>query len=461
MAALLKNITLFSPLWFYTASAWYLRACIEAPSVSTQAVYWGQLLVFIICLLLYLATGWLRRDGSSAVPLLALLLLAVALPALTPSVMQTDQLRYIWNGLNTVRGINPYSMSPELSTEFAVHWWVALINFPELRTIYPPAAEILFALAAILNPFSYRGVFADPGNYQNLWQLELGLALVQGCSLALTLYFLKTRQRLNFLLNPLVVICLIGNKHIESLLLPFIAILFYQPIVRKNSTITGICIAIGAGIKWLPLIMLPIMVNYRRHLLKYWLEAAAVAITLIFFIFTIFQPAILSALAESHGAYASRWEFFAFIFAGLSKLGLSATSAKLILAGCGFTIACYLTGLRYKENQPASSRLLALWLAISFYAFMPTLHPWYLSVLLLLGLPYYGILWTPIVWPSTAFISQLFYIDNRFPAGLQFGYYLVVACCISRDLFRSRRYLRVISPTPSRCPQIGDQGLSK
>lgn len=60
-----------------------------------------------------------------------------------PPQLSDDIYRYLWDGGNLLRGVNPYVASPAAITPppelKAVH---AKINHPQYATIYPPAAQL-------------------------------------------------------------------------------------------------------------------------------------------------------------------------------------------------------------------------------------------------------------------------------------------------------------------------------
>jgi hypothetical protein len=105
---------------------------------------------------LYLAALWLvrrtqrrRRSARSAPAALGVILITAAaaramlLPA-TPT-LSDDIYRYMWDGRVQEAGIDPYSLSPD-DPELAFlrnEAWTR-VNFPHLRTIYPPLTELSF-----------------------------------------------------------------------------------------------------------------------------------------------------------------------------------------------------------------------------------------------------------------------------------------------------------------------------
>ena len=102
------------------------------------------------------ALAHLRRPASTTTPsrraLMLLLTCAAAarlLCAASPPVLSDDLYRYVWDGRVQAAGINPYLHAPAAGALHAlrdteVH---PRVNHPDVRTIYPPLAQILFVAA--------------------------------------------------------------------------------------------------------------------------------------------------------------------------------------------------------------------------------------------------------------------------------------------------------------------------
>ena len=89
-------------------------------------------------------------------------------------VQETDPYRYLWDGNAVLHGVNPYRYAPSQidsvvpSTPREEAWQASTrteegyqvfsrINHPGVRTVYPPLAQGLFALAQWLTPWSLLG----------------------------------------------------------------------------------------------------------------------------------------------------------------------------------------------------------------------------------------------------------------------------------------------------------------
>ena len=63
--------------------------------------------------------------------------------------MSDDIYRYIWDGKLQCVGVNPYTYAPDDPDLKAYHSesLPSLVNFPHIKTIYPPAAQLVFRLS--------------------------------------------------------------------------------------------------------------------------------------------------------------------------------------------------------------------------------------------------------------------------------------------------------------------------
>ena len=154
-------------------------AALTALGVLSAAIYAGALpvagwlgveplaaypIAFAVLFVLYLASAWLvsvqiRPTKKALAVVLGFGLLFRALMLPTPIYLSSDLYRYLWDGRVQLAGVNPYRYAPS-APELAhlgdgeVHQH---INRPAARTIYPPATQWLFALAAALAPGSVVG----------------------------------------------------------------------------------------------------------------------------------------------------------------------------------------------------------------------------------------------------------------------------------------------------------------
>ncbi len=177
ISASLAGLGLLSLLGYAVALRW-----IPGPAYGPLVRYVG---LYIGLFVVYALAAWvvLRKPSGDRVALgiilgFGLLFRLVVLPS--PVVLSSDLYRYLWDGRVQLAGINPYRYAPSapelrLLRDPVIH---PEINRPTKRTVYPPGAQVTFALVAAVAPNSVVA-----------WRLFLlGCELITG---VLLLYLLR------------------------------------------------------------------------------------------------------------------------------------------------------------------------------------------------------------------------------------------------------------------------------
>ena len=130
--------------------------------------------------------------------------------------LSDDMYRYVWDGRIQWQGISPYAYPPS-ATELAKfrdrQIWPS-INRKDAVTVYPPAAEALYALLWRIWPDNVRGFqFAmGLGGLAAGW-LVVRLLLALNCNPAWVLIYLW---------SPLLIFETAHSAHVDGLVLPFL-----------------------------------------------------------------------------------------------------------------------------------------------------------------------------------------------------------------------------------------------
>lgn len=318
------------------------------------------------------------------------LILAVALVLrllflFSPPQLSDDSFRYLWDGSNLLRGVNPYAAAPSALTPppelKAVH---ALINHPGYVTIYPPAAQLVFAGGAALGG-TITGLKAL------LVLLDLGLCAL--LVLLLKQLELPTWRALLYAWNPLPVLEIAGSGHVDgaglTLLIASCSLLLMEW-RRASETaprrwpvlLSGALLACAGLVKLFPLVLAPalfLLVPAARR--KHFITGFLVALAALLVPFLPQLPNITSSL----DAYARNWEFAGFAFHTLRSLTGSGTTARLILSFCFLAIVAVITlrlaaSLKRDTTPVAGGRQLlqaCYAVAVALLLLTPTLQPWY------------------------------------------------------------------------------------
>ena len=336
--------------------------------------------------------------------------------ALLPSkpILETDYYRYLWDGFVLAHGINPYRYTPLeilspkndsvldasdredrerlrslLRTHLQAREVLENVNHPEIKTVYPPGAQILFGISAVFFPLSLWG-----------WRLVILLfdaALMQCLILLLSRWGRDPTCVLFYAWSPLVLKEYINTLHFDGIALSlfFLGILLTVSNVRKRA---APALAGAIQIKLFPLLLLPAW--SRRLTLRggLWI---GVWVMLFLLPFLSVGKAGLSGLAlfsyqwESNSSLTALFEWFYqtlgfppwgegpvwFSLAGVPVTGDAFLWAKLSAVGLFLLIFIYLSFFKSAgENRTEEQSLYLSFLVLGALLICgPIGNPWYIA----------------------------------------------------------------------------------
>ena len=220
--------------------------------------------------MLWIMKHWPGRRMLAAVLLLALL---VRVGAICQYPENSDINRYIWEGQIQLSGYNPFLYAPE--SEKLKHLRNEIwedVNFKNLSAIYWPFAQLLFKVGAAISPTH--------------WFFKSILVPFEAGIIFLLLMFLRPfsidfSQIALYALNPLAIISVAGEGHLESILVFWIMLSLYG-YWRKKPWLMYLALGLAIMTKLTPIIFLPLLV--RRNNLKYFpFFLAPFALMLLFY----------------------------------------------------------------------------------------------------------------------------------------------------------------------------------
>ncbi len=399
--------------------------------------------------------GWCR--WSPAFVILMAAVLRMMLLFRNPE-LSDDLYRYLFDGLMLLDGLNPYAASP-LTAYSAGPEAAALvprINHAHLSTIYPPMAQVCFALGAHAG-----GAFG----------MKLVLILMDLLSCVL-LYGIVRKLGLPdarvmlYAWHPLPILEIGASGHIDAaavgmtLLALFVGLTADSP-GRIRAFLAGAFFAGAVLVKWIPLLFFPGLISLippgRRG---FWIGGAGLTGLILF---SPFLPDAASCF-DTLGVYLANWEFSGFAFRTLRLITGSGQASRLILAlaGGGILLILYarmFPGLSWRypfgmfggrTGSPPPMQVLGACYAAALTWLMvtPTLHPWY-GLYLVAFLPFVpGIAGIVLSW--SVFLGYRVLMDYRL-SNLWLEDYLTsflvmsapllalaASCCLSRN--RSIKY---------------------
>lgn len=323
--------------------------------------------------------------------LLARLILIPSLP-----VLEDDFYRYLWDGAVTANEFNPYTISPQqvLEKDHNVPEKILKladesgdvihkINHPQIRTLYPSLAQIVFALSYFLFPWSVVG-----------WKFIMLIG-----DLLLLFFLIKILRELQlpksfiaiYWLNPIVLHEYFNTGHYDLFALLFTAISFYY-LLKNENVIASITLALAVGFKLWPILLFPF---YMRRLFNQKSKLFSSIAAFLIFTVVIFIPVLSAGWDENQGfmKYASNWINNAGFYTLLKDSIDLFTNVFKIYYVCADCVARWITiGLMTitvlwlirkpaKDNRELANKILIA-VAIMFLI-SPTQFPWYFTWLVL------------------------------------------------------------------------------
>ena len=406
---------------------------------------------FTIAVLAYWV-AWLRL-GSDRIPLVLIWVFAVLFRLvllLTTPTLSDDIYRYLWDGQLLTRGVNPY-LYPVDSPALAGYSTAirTLVNHSWMASPYLPTAQGYFALLT--------GLFS-----QNVFVFQL-VAVLLDLSTAWLVMDILIRLKLPaagvliYLWHPLLIFEYAQNAHVDALMIFWVILSFWLIVSgvtgssHPGSLATGSVLSMAAATltKGLPLLLVPLF--FRRWGLKR-LFAFGMLIVIILAFFSLeagwglFGPLDGKGIFGAIRIYLSDWNFNGSLYHWLevSMSGYSTPGAvpqhvagpqsilltKLITNSL-FLLVIAITGFwAWRNDRPGKHDVitrtrallrLALVPLCAYIIFTPTVHPWYLAVVIPFA-PFllssgYGdgqarrFLWPLLYLSCTIVLSYMTYVD--------------------------------------------------
>ena len=283
-------------------------------------------------------------------------------------VASDDIYRYVWDGKVAASGLNPYALAPVNPALTSLHTadLPSKIGFPEMRTIYPPLAQVFFFISHVLFGDSVSG-------------MKLLLLFFESCSILLLFLLLrdanlKPENILVYAWCPLPIMYFGLDGHIDALGIPFL-LLFLLLMMRGKNIAGAIPLGMAGLAKLYPLFVAPFLVRAGSGK-KRWIVAGIPIALLAAGCWLYIEPT--GGLFESFAVFGRRFEFNGSAFAIIYSLLKSNEAAHLV---CAILFVVWL-GLVFVLDRSLSEKIFLAFLG--FVIFSPVVQPWYLSWLAVL-----------------------------------------------------------------------------
>ncbi len=389
--------------------------------------------------------------------------IARALMIFSVPILEVDFYRYLWDGGVLANGYNPYKYAPDtfISADSKDHIPQNLvilgkknnhilnnINHPQLKTAYPPVAELTFALAHIIKPFSLIS-----------WKFVLlFFDIVTFILLFILLKKLKIPESnlIIYWLNPLLIKETFNSGHMDVIVFPILIGAFLL-LLSKRYNFSFIALSAAVGVKLWPVLLFPVFI---RNFISGWKKFLKYFSIFSLSTLVLLLPMIYSYFYQTSGieAYSRSWQnndlFFRIILVVTEFIlpligyhsGHGQFLSRILIVLILIIVVLYFNRVKAKDNLDYIKKSLVI---ISFAFFLsPTQFPWYYLWLLpfLTIIPYKPLLLLTVLMPL---YYLRYYFEPRGQYDLYYDFivwleYLPVLSWILYDLIK-RKKLKALS----------------
>lgn len=365
---------------------------------------------------IYLYKSGLKLNFLIGLSFLFKLIFLFSIPELSQ-----DFYRFIWDGMLTTRGINPYLHLPIdlIKSDSVYRESIAPLlykNMGELSqnnySTYPPIAQLVYSFtysisggSLLLNVVVLR-----------LIQLLAEVGLVYFGLKILKKIKLPKKRILFFILNPLVILESTFSLHFEVVMLFFLALSLYYLYSRKIY-FSALGLATAVASKLLPLMFLPLLFPFLNKSSKFFNRNQIfnyLKFTIILFLILalaysfLWDSELILKNSKTLSLYFSSFEFNAGIYYVLRWIGYQWSGYNMIgvfgkvLGVISLLIIVFLS-LKHKKINFETLLKYMLFASTAYCLLSTTVHPWYILLPLFLGIftKYrYMLLWSWLIFLS-------------------------------------------------------------
>lgn len=339
--------------------------------------------------------------------------------------LSDDFYRFFWDGRIQQLGFNPFDFTPRQflnqNSDAFLSQLFPYLNSPDYFSVYPQLSQILFNIVSVIGEDSLQ---------TNLIVMKSMIFVSEIGTLYLLNKLANKRKQdpshlLIYLLNPLVIIELTGNIHLEAFMIFFFLLavmLFYRQQLIGSAT----ALSLSVQAKLLPILAIPFLIQKIGIKKTIGYGLVCLLITAFISIGSIDTSDRLAHIAESLNLYYGKFEFNGGIYLFFRSIGWLVLGYNPIAVLSKLMIVFTLAGILFvylKESDMLSG---FFWALIIYLGFAAIIHPWYLTPLVALSVFIrfrFILVWSALIPLSYISYKTLPYSENYWITGLE---YLIV-----------------------------------
>ena len=323
---------------------------------------------------LLLATYLVRMQADITRQQIGLIIAAMIAMRLAPPlgelIASDDAHRYLWDGLVQQNGLNPYLYPPNSKELFFLRDSKLFPNIfrPDMRTVYPPLAQLWFRVAHAIDGATFAG-------------LKAVYLLHDLASFGFLLALLRRYTRSPFLVivfawSPLVITQTYADAHLDALMLPWMLVCLLT--AERYPLLAGITLGGASMIRPIAMLAGP-AIALRRP----WRQTTSAALGFFFATGLLVLPFMSAGrgMVESIGVYSEHWRFNGSLFR-LPDHFLHAHEHFRLYLYVVISLIAILIGF-WRVTMPTK---VSAGMGV-YYACAPTVYPWYLQPFTAITLP--------------------------------------------------------------------------
>lgn len=295
------------------------------------------------------------------------IVLKIALLFMHP-VGSDDYYRYIWDGKVQANGINPYKYAPSDKALINLHTLdlPRNVNYPAMKTIYPPLGENLFYLSYLISGENFLGL--------KIFLFLFDILTIYGIYLILRKLKLPQKNILIYILCPLPIFQFLIDAHVDGFGLTLIVFAIYFYLDKKN-ILSYIFLGLSICIKPVGILLVPIFFLNVNNLTEK-LKTIFIPLSICFLLYLpyIFTGAPFQSLIT----FTENWTFNGIIFDILDSFIHNNQTTRII---CGILLTAAYLPVIFSKKKLVDKIYLSIFLLLIF---SPIVHPWYVGWLVIL-----------------------------------------------------------------------------